>query len=94
MLVSQIGYIGCIITPTDEQLKILQSLIDTYVKSSTVIAADRLYLKPAEGGLGLLILHCRVAVQLDQKMLPSHQRSVEMEPGCGLQLSIGSSAYR
>jgi hypothetical protein len=61
MLVSQIGYIGCIITPTDEQLKILQSLIDTYVKSSTVIAADRLYLKPAEGGLGLINLTSYIA---------------------------------
>ncbi len=61
MLVSQIGYIGCIITPTDEQLKVLQSLIDTYVKSSTVIAADRLYLKPAEGGLGLINLTSYIA---------------------------------
>ncbi len=61
MLVSQIGYIGCIITPTDEQLKILQSLIDTYVKSSTVIAAHRLYLKPAEGGLGLINLTSYIA---------------------------------
>jgi hypothetical protein len=56
MLVSQIGYIGCIITPTEEQTKVMQNLINEYVSSGLVVAADRLYTKPCEGGLGLINL--------------------------------------
>jgi hypothetical protein len=56
MLVSQIGYIGCIITPTAQQVTTLQSLINDYVTSGTVVAADRLYTCPCEGGLGLIKL--------------------------------------
>jgi hypothetical protein len=56
MLVSQIGYIGCIITPSYQQLKTLQDMIDSYVTQGTVIAKDRLYTKPKEGGLGLINL--------------------------------------
>jgi hypothetical protein len=61
MLISQIGYIGCIVTPTQQQLNILQSLIDNYVKSSIVIANDRLYMKPSDGGLGLINLNSYIA---------------------------------
>jgi hypothetical protein len=56
MLVSQIGYIGCIITPSCQQMKTLQDLIDSYVTQGTVVARDRLYIKPEEGGLGLINL--------------------------------------
>jgi hypothetical protein len=56
MLISQIGYIGCIIQPTTEQLNTLQTLIDSYVTNGTVIAADRLYTKPKAGGIGLIRL--------------------------------------
>ena len=56
MLLSQIGYVGCFITPLDSQLDTMQSLIDGYVKKDLVISADRLYLKPNEGGLGLIRL--------------------------------------
>jgi hypothetical protein len=56
MLVWQIGYIGCIITPSYQQLKTLQDMIDSYVTQGTVIARDRLYIKPKEGGLGLINL--------------------------------------
>ncbi len=61
MLISQIGYIGCIVTPTQLQLNVMQSLIDNYVKASTVIANDRLYLKPSEGGLGLINLNSYIS---------------------------------
>ena len=61
MLISQIGYIGCIVTPTQQQLNVLQSLIDGYAKAGIVIANDRLYLKPADGGLGLINLNSYIA---------------------------------
>ncbi len=52
MLISQLVYIGCIVTPTQIQTNNQQTLIDNYVKGNTVISSDRLYLKPKEGGLG------------------------------------------
>jgi hypothetical protein len=56
MLVSQIGYIGCIITPRPEQITEMQEIINRYVTKGIVIAEDRLYLKPKHGGLGLINL--------------------------------------
>jgi hypothetical protein len=61
MLISQIGYIGCIITPTEAQLNTLQELIDGYVTRGIVLAKDRLYTKAREGGLGLIKLESYVA---------------------------------
>jgi hypothetical protein len=54
MLISQIGYIGCIVTPTANQISTLQNLIDGYVTRGIVVAKDRLYNKPTHGGLGLI----------------------------------------
>jgi hypothetical protein len=61
MLISQIGYIGCIITPTSMQIATMQGLIDGYVKKGIVIANDRLYTKPNLGGLGLIKLDKYIA---------------------------------
>jgi hypothetical protein len=61
MLVSQIGYVGCIITPTANQITTVQSLINDYVTSGIVVAADRLYTRPCEGGLGLINLESYLA---------------------------------
>ncbi len=56
MMVSQIGYIGCIITPRPDQMAAMQNIIDRFVTGSIVIAEDRLYSKPKNGGLGLIDL--------------------------------------
>jgi hypothetical protein len=56
MLVSQVGYVGCIIMPRADQLVRLQSIIDGYATTGTIIAKDRLYTKPKNGGLGLINL--------------------------------------
>jgi hypothetical protein len=61
MLVSQIGYIGCIITPTALQIATMQSLINDYVTSGIVVAEERLYTRPCEGGLGLINLETYLA---------------------------------
>jgi hypothetical protein len=54
MLVSQIGYIACIISPTPAQLTVLQNICDDYVTNGIVVSRDRLYTKPKYGGLGLI----------------------------------------
>jgi len=64
MLLSQIGYIGSIITLDPGQVNTMQELIDGYVKKGLVIAADRLYKKPKHGGLGMIkIEHYITALQ-------------------------------
>ncbi len=54
MLVSQVGYVGCIIMPKADQLVRLHSILDRFATTGTIIARDRLYTKPKEGGLGLI----------------------------------------
>jgi hypothetical protein len=61
MLLSQIGYIGCIVTPNPEQIEVMQGIIDGFVTQNMVIAADRLYLRPNEGGLGLVKISSYIA---------------------------------
>jgi len=53
-LISQVNYIGSILTPTDNQLLQLQGVIDGFVLGGMPYAKDRLYVKPDKGGLGLL----------------------------------------
>ncbi len=48
-MVSQIGYLGCIITPSDLQVKRLQTALDNFCLGSTRLAKKRLYLPANEG---------------------------------------------
>ncbi len=61
MLLAQVGYIGCIVTPSTNQLDTMQSIIDDFVTKNIVILADRLYQRPNEGGLGLVKLSSYIA---------------------------------
>jgi hypothetical protein len=51
-LLSQINYLGCIFSPGEVQLNTMQSIINNYVKGGLQISEERIYLSPAEGGLG------------------------------------------
>jgi len=55
-MLSQIGYIGSILTPTANQLKRLQELLDKFCLNNLRTAKKKLYLPPAQGGLGLVII--------------------------------------
>jgi hypothetical protein len=55
-MLSQIGYLGCIITPTDAQFKALQKILDDFCLGTLRIAKKKLYLPANEGGLGLVNL--------------------------------------
>ena len=52
LCLSQINYVGCIITPTANQLKEMSSLIFNYIKGSLNISKDRITLPTNMGGLG------------------------------------------
>jgi hypothetical protein len=53
-MLSQIGYAGSFITPTNNQAKRIQDLMDNFCLNSLRIARKKLYLPPALGGLGLI----------------------------------------
>jgi len=55
-MLSQIGYLGSIIMPSDAQLKRLQDLLDKFCLGTLRVAKKRLYLPAREGGLGLINL--------------------------------------
>jgi len=56
MLVSQIGYGAAILTPTADQPKRMQEIVNNYVLGGIPVARERLYTKQREGGLGLINL--------------------------------------
>ncbi len=53
LLYSQIGYLGCIITPTKEQVKTIERLVFNFVKGPLNIAMNRMCLPVTLGGIGL-----------------------------------------
>jgi hypothetical protein len=53
-MISQIGYLGCIITPNGAQTNRLQKLLDDFCIGLARIAKKKLYLPPNSGGLGLI----------------------------------------
>ena len=55
-LISQLNYIGCFLPAPEAALVQLQRLIDGFVKKNLPVAADRLYLPPELGGLGIFKL--------------------------------------
>ncbi len=55
-MISQIGYLGCIISPSAFQLNRLQKLLDDFCTGKSRIAKKKLYLPPNIGGLGLIKL--------------------------------------
>jgi hypothetical protein len=55
-MISQIGYLGCIISPSAQQFNRLQKLLDDFCTGKSRIAKKKLYLPPNMGGLGLIKL--------------------------------------
>jgi hypothetical protein len=56
LLLSQVGYVGCIISPKPEQLKRISSQINDFVTGGFNIKKDDLYLSVKKGGLGMIDL--------------------------------------
>jgi hypothetical protein len=55
-----VTYLGEIVVPSPEQLQEMQSTINNFVLRGTPWAGDKLYLKPSEGGLGLINLNALI----------------------------------
>jgi hypothetical protein len=54
LLISQINYLGSFLTPEDTILSEIQAILDNFALKNLNISVDRRYLKPEQGGLGLL----------------------------------------
>ena len=55
-LISQLTYIGSVLSPDAQQLLQINKMIEEYVLNKMPFARDRLYTKPEHGGLGLIDL--------------------------------------
>ena len=54
LLISQVTYLGPILTPVTVTISEIQACIDNFVIRGMPVAADRKYTKPKNGGLGLI----------------------------------------
>ncbi len=53
LLMPQLNYLGCFISPDDGTINLLQDSIDNFVLKGQPMTAARRYLKPEQGGLGI-----------------------------------------
>jgi hypothetical protein len=63
LCLSQINYLGCIISPTEGQLKKIVEVMESFVKNKLSVSRDRLYAKIEQGGLGLIDLESFIKAQ-------------------------------
>jgi exonuclease III len=54
LMLSQIGYLGCMLTPNEQQLQSLYSLIGDFIKGKLIIGKDKLFIPVEKGGLGMI----------------------------------------
>jgi Reverse transcriptase (RNA-dependent DNA polymerase) len=54
LMLAQINYLGCFLTPTDSQLKIIYLLVSDFIKGRASIGKDRIFFSAAAGGLGMI----------------------------------------
>jgi hypothetical protein len=54
LLIPQINYLGCILTPSRTVLDGIQSMLDEFALNNIPCAKSRRYLPPDKGGLGLI----------------------------------------
>jgi hypothetical protein len=57
LIIPQLNYLGCILTPDNDTLDQSQTLIDEFVLNGQNMSKDRRYLPPEMGGLGIFNLH-------------------------------------
>ncbi len=56
LLIPQLNYLGCFLTPEEDLLDTLQDIMDSFVLKGQSISKDRRYLPPELGGTGLFKL--------------------------------------
>jgi hypothetical protein len=77
LLVPQINYLGCFLTPSRAVLDGLQSLLDDFALNGIRFAKDRLYIPPDKGGLGLIHLGTFLMAQKCSWIKRSHAMVID-----------------
>jgi hypothetical protein len=54
LLIPQLNYLGCILTPSRIVIDNIQQMLDEFALSGLRVSKDRYYLPPSEGGIGLI----------------------------------------
>jgi hypothetical protein len=54
LLIPQLNYVGCILTPSMQVINNIQAMIDEFALNGLRVSKDRYYLPPTEGGMGLI----------------------------------------
>jgi hypothetical protein len=62
-LLSQINYLGCIVTPKEEDLIWMQNLMDSFCTGPLRISKEKLYVPANQGGLGLINISAALVAQ-------------------------------
>jgi hypothetical protein len=63
-MLSQIGYLGCILTPKQEQLQLVTNILCDFVKGNLNVSKDRIMMNPEDGGVGMInVEHYLTAIQ-------------------------------
>jgi hypothetical protein len=63
LCLSQLNYLGCIITPDDQIMDEISSLMEKFVVGKCKISRDRIYGKTKEGGLGMFRIEAFLRAQ-------------------------------
>jgi hypothetical protein len=54
LLIPQLNYLGCILTPSRIVIDNIQSMIDDFALDGLRVGKNRYYIPPSEGGIGLI----------------------------------------
>jgi exonuclease III len=56
LMLAQINYLGCVLTPTDRQLDCMYNLIADFIKGRANIGKERIFFETSHGGTGMIDL--------------------------------------
>jgi hypothetical protein len=90
LLIPQINYLGCILTPDHKVIDGLQALLDDFALNNIPCAASRRYLPPEKGGLGLIHIGTFLMAQKCSWVKQAHTNTID---NWRLQLKILSPGF-
>jgi hypothetical protein len=77
LLIPQINYLGCILSPSRGTLDRMQETLDAFALGPLTCAKDRRYLPPEEGGLGLFNLAIFLDAQRCSWIKRAHNKCID-----------------
>ncbi len=77
LLIPQLNYLGCFLTPSRLVIDNLQSLLDDFALNGLRIGKDRYYIPPDQGGLGLIHLGTFLIAQKCSWVKRTHSNTID-----------------